>query len=173
MFNFRFSLSATLSIFFEWYRFCSSFLSSNAIMDSVIVICITNNLPLGSPQWHMVCGPSLGTCNVHCHVRWPIHIYGCNSTFRTRRPYRTEHRGQGNTITITNSSEIIIRESKKKFTNLLLSGTFQQVHPADLRIRRVIDDGRQSQIYTKATSKVQSEQRTETNQTRITTDIKQ
>ena len=49
-------------------------------MDSVIVVCITNNLSLDYLQWQMVCVPSLGTCNVHCHIRRRIHIHGCDST---------------------------------------------------------------------------------------------
>ena len=79
-----------------------------------------------------------------------------------------EHRSQGNTITIANGSEIAIREFKNEFTNLLLSGAFQQVHPADLVTRRVINDGRPSQTFTGSTSHVQSERTIEANRTQIT-----
>ena len=90
------------------------------------------------------------------------HVY-----FERRGP--TKHRSQGNTITIANGNEIAIREFKNKFTNLLSSGTFQQVQPADLLTRQVINHGRQSQIYAKTTSQVQSKPRTKANQTGIIT----
>ena len=86
--------------------------------------------------------------------------------FKRRDP--TKHRSQGNTINVANGSESASREFKNQFTTLLLSGTFQQVHPANLLTRRVINDGRQSQICARATSHVQSKQRTATNRTRIT-----
>ena len=85
--------------------------------------------------------------------------------FKHRGP--TKYRSQGDTITIAAGSKIAIREFKNEFVNLLLIGTFQQVHPVDLLTRQVINDGRPSQIYARATSRLQSEQRTDANQTRI------
>ena len=55
---------------------------------SIVCTAITNNLPSGSPLWHPSCAPFLGIYNVHCHVRWNICIYGCDSTvgFRISSP---------------------------------------------------------------------------------------
>ena len=57
-----------------------SFLLSHTIMGNVMVGYITNNLLLDSPPWHTVCVPSLGTCNIHCHVHRYIPIHRCGST---------------------------------------------------------------------------------------------
>ena len=74
------SFYQVLVSYFEWYLFHYFFLLSHASMGNVIVVCIINNLPLDSPPWHMVCVPSPGTCNVHCHVRRYIRIRWCGST---------------------------------------------------------------------------------------------
>ena len=78
-----------------------------------------------------------------------------------------KYRSQSDRITIADSSEIVIREFNNKCTNLVSSGTFHQVHPVDLLTRRVINDGRPSQIYTRATSHVRPKPTLE-NLTRIT-----
>ena len=101
---------------------------------------------------------------------------GATEHVHFKRGGPTKYRSQGDTITISNGSEIAIREFKNEFNRLLSVGALQrQEHPVDLLTRQVINDGRPSQIYARATSHVRPKPRLE-NLTQLTaaeTDIKQ
>ena len=76
----------------------------------------------------------------------------------------TTNKSQGNritVITVANNNEIMITEFKNKCIRLLSIGSFQQVHPANLLTRRVINNSRPTKTYTRATNHVQSKQRSE------------
>ena len=75
IFRFRFLIISYLYYFLEWYLFHYSFLLSNVIMGNVIAVCITNNLPLDSPLWRMVCVLFLATYNVHYHICLLVNFY--------------------------------------------------------------------------------------------------